>query len=484
MPQTAIIWLRRDLRLQDQPAFAAATKIADYVLPLYIHAPHEERPQAGAASRWWLHHSLSSLRQELRERGSDLFLDSGSSTSTLMRWAQANSASLVLCTAISEPWAEERDNKTAAELAQAGIELRITADGLLTDPHAIRNRSNTPYRAFTPFWRQVRGQLNPPQAKPAPTSLPPPPGHAHNSSAELEQLNLLDRVRWYDKFADYWQPGSTAASHRLARLSPEFFAAYPDERDFPAQPGTSLLSPHIHFGELSIREVWHQAAHSQPENHSGPANHSGVETYLAELGWREFAYHLLTQQPNLHSYPVDRRFAAMPWRDDPDNSLYSAWHLGQTGIPLVDAGMKELWATGWMHNRVRMVVGSFLVKNLRLPWQLGEEYFRDTLVDWDLASNSMGWQWVAGCGADAAPYFRIFNPVRQGERFDPEGEYVRRWLPQLGALNKKQIHQPWTAPAATLDSAGIRLGKDYPWPITDLQSSRREALEAFQSIKG
>ena len=477
MPHTAIIWLRRDLRLADQPAFGTAANLAEQVLPLYIHAPAEERPLPGAASRWWLHHSLAALRQELLDNGSELFFAAGASAATLLHWAQSHSSRLVLGTTIAEPWAERRDREVAEVLAQAGIELRLISDGLLTDPHAIRNRAGKPYQAFTPYWRQVRPQLLPPRPQPAP-SLPPPPNPVTPADCpSLDDLGLLPPIRWDHKLAEHWQPGSRAASTQLSQLTADFFAAYPQCRDIPAQNGTTRLSPHLHCGELSIRALWHAAVDSQNQHPDGAA------TFLAELGWREFAYHLLAQQPDLHAQPVVGRFAHMPWREDPDGSLLSAWQRAQTGIPLVDAGMRQLWATGWMHNRVRMVVGSLLVKNLRLPWQRGEEFFRDTLVDWDLAANSMGWQWVAGCGADAAPYFRIFNPVRQGARFDPQGEYIRRWLPQLSALSNQHIHQPWMAPAAAVASAGLTLGKDYPRPVIDLQHSRKEALAAFHSLK-
>ncbi|MBK1735163.1 deoxyribodipyrimidine photolyase [Halorhodospira abdelmalekii] len=495
MPRIAIVWLRRDLRLADQPALAAAAEQAERVLPLYVDDPHDPSLSSetaalaaavgdaplgpGTASQWWLHHSLVALQEALRRHGSELFIASGPSTATLLHWAQACGAERVFGTVIHEPWAQRCERETAHTLAEHGIELHLVNDALLTEPTAIRNRSGRPYRVFTPYWRQVRAQLAPPLPQPAP-ALPPPPTLPESCQAlhplHPEQLGLLPKVRWDLKLAEHWQPGCTAAAARFEALDGDFFAAYPQARDLPAQPGTSRLSPHLHFGEVSIRALWHRAL-------SLSGSTADIESFLAELGWREFAYHLLAQCPDLDTQPVDRRFSRMPWRPDPDGALLAAWQGGRTGIPLVDAGMRQLWETGWLHNRLRMVVGSFLVKNLRLPWQHGEAFFRATLVDWDLAANSMGWQWVAGCGADAAPYFRIFNPVRQGERFDPRGDYIRRWVPELAALSDRNLQQPWTASSTARKTAGVTLGRTYPEPIVDLRSSREEALAAFQVCK-
>ncbi len=475
---TALVWLRRDLRLADQPALRAAAAAAERVVPLYVHAPNEADPAPGAASQWWCHHSLAALQAALAAAGSRLHLAHGPTVAALRRWARACGAETVYATAIAEPEAERTAREAAAALAEDGVALRVLPDGLLTDPHAVRNRSGGMYRAFTPFWRTVRGQLEPPL--PAPSPHLPPPGPTPEPEP-LAALGLLPRVRWDRKLEPLWQPGAHGAERRLEAFLPAGAAAYSEARDYPAQAGTSALSAHLHFGEISVRRLWHALADAAEQ---GAAAAESVEAFRAELGWREFAYHLLAQEPRLHERPVDRRFAAFPWREDPDGRLLAAWQRGETGIPLVDAGMRELWATGWLHNRARMVVGSFLVKNLRLPWQHGEAFFRDTLVDWDRASNSMGWQWVAGCGADAAPYFRVFNPVRQGERFDPDGDYVRRWVPELAGLPKQWIHQPWAAPADARRRSGVTLGRDYPEPIVDLRESREAALAAFRSLSG
>ncbi len=474
---TALVWLRRDLRLHDQPALAAAAQRANRLVPLYIHAPEEAAPAEGAASRWWLHHSLAALAEELATAGSRLCLDTGATAERLRHWAQVSEADTVYCTTVAEPWARRQEAAVRAALAEAGVALEILPDGLLTDPSAIRNRSGTPYRAFTPFWRSVRPQIDPPRPAPAP-ALPPLP-EAIPEPQPPEALGLLPRIRWDSKLEMHWRPGEPSARERLARFVDSGLADYTGQRDRPARDGTSRLSPRLHFGEVSVRAVWYAAADARAAQ---PAAEASVDAFLGELGWREFGYHLLWQDPELDRRPFDRRFEAFPWREDPDGALLGAWRRGETGIPLVDAGMRELWATGWMHNRVRMVVGSFLVKNLRLPWQHGEAHFRDTLVDWDLASNSMGWQWVSGCGADAAPYFRIFNPVRQGERFDPDGDYVRQWVPEVAGLPKSHIHQPWKAPADARARSGLHLGRSYPQPLVDLGTSRQEALAAFHAL--
>ena len=473
---TALVWLRRDLRLADQPALAAAARQAERILPLYIHAPEEREPEGGAASRWWLHHSLAALQEQLAAAGNQLCLDRGASAERLRAWAEACGAEAVHATTRPDPAERHQEQAVQAVLAEIGVALERHPDGLLTDPERIRNRSGRPYRVFTPFWRSVRDRIQPGAPAPAPP-LPPPPATAP-ASRSLDDLGLLPRIRWDTKLHGYWRPGEGDAQRRLTAFCEAGLGAYPEARDWPSRPGTSRLSPSLYLGELSLRTVWDAVTGADRST----APEAAVEAFLGELGWREFAYHLLAQEPELHRRPVDRRFEAFSWRPDPDGALLAAWQRGATGIPLVDAGMRELWETGWLHNRVRMVVGSFLVKNLRLPWQLGEAHFRDTLVDWDPASNSMGWQWVAGCGADAAPYFRIFNPVRQGQRFDPDGDYVRRWVPELSGLPKPHIHQPWAAPADTLRQAGISLGITYPRPIVDLAESRREALAAYQSL--
>ncbi len=473
---TAIVWLRRDLRLHDQPAFRCAAA-HERLLPLYVHDPDGYAAHAGEASRWWLHHSLAALAGRLAEAGSRLHLDVGDSGTVLAGWAQAVGAVAIYTTYRADPGDEAEIARVRQHLADQGLSLHAEADGLLTNPWTVRNRGGRPYRAFTPFWRNAAADLSPPTPQECPT-LPPAP-ESPPQSLSLPALGLLSPIPWHTKLHGTWQPGETEALHRLAGFLSEGIGCYATQRDLPAVAGTSRLSPSLHFGELSIRDLWHRLSRASAAQ---PEDEDGIAAFRSELGWREFAYHLLAQEPELHSRPFDRRFEAFPWRDDPHGALLQAWREGKTGIPLVDAGMRELWATGWMHNRTRMVTGSFLVKNLRLPWQWGEAFFRDTLVDWDPASNSMGWQWVTGCGADAAPYFRVFNPVRQAERFDPDGVYIARWVPELANLPPKHRHQPWSASAQALAQAGVTLGVTYPRPIIDLQQSRKEALAAFQTL--
>lgn len=478
MGDPTLVWLRRDLRLTDNPALHHAAKRGGPVIAVYVHAP-EETPQyrPGAASHWYLHHSLEALVPELAGAGIPLVLRRGPALEALRALVRATGAGAVYWNRCYEPDGIARDRAIKQALTDAGLDCRSFQAGLLHEPWTIHNQAGRPYRAFTPFWRACRRAPQPEPPLPAPDLRERPAPEVAGLS--LAALGLLPRVPWDGGLHATWRAGEPAALDRLEAFAADGLARYPQARDLPAEPGTSGLSPALHFGELSPRQVWWQVAAARQDG----VPEKACETFLAELGWREFAHHLLWSHPDLADAPVDARFAHFPWRRDPGDAWLQAWQAGRTGIPLVDAGMQQLWQTGWMHNRVRMVTGSFLVKHLRLPWQRGERWFRDTLVDWDGASNAMGWQWVAGCGADAAPYFRVFNPVRQGERFDPDGRYVRRWLPALAALPDRYIHAPWTAPEAVLRRAGVTLGSTYPRPIIDLQRGREEALAAFQAIK-
>jgi deoxyribodipyrimidine photo-lyase len=475
---TAVVWLRRDLRLADNPALARAAELAERVVPVYIHAPHEEAPwQPGGASRWWLHQGLAALEQSLRQRGSRLLIAAGDSLAELRRIAAAAGARHVLWNRLYDPWAVHRDAAIKQALRADGYECASFNAGLLLEPWEVRTTSGDPYRVFSAFWRQVAPRLAAIEARPTPAVLPPPVDGL--ARLELDALGLLPRIRWDTGLAEHWQPGAASAEERARAFLSGPVDGYTIQRDLPAQPGTSRLSPHLHFGEIGPRQVLALTRAAGHDPGAGPAGE-----LIRELGWREFAHHLLYHFPHTAETPLDPRFADFPWRTEGADRLLAAWQRGRTGIPLVDAGMRELWHTGFMHNRVRMVVASLLTKNLRLPWIEGARWFWDTLVDADLASNTLGWQWTAGCGADAAPYFRVFNPVRQGERFDPEGEYVCRWCPELARLPSRYIHQPWAAPPAVLSAAGLTLGRDYPIPIVDLDASRKEALAAWGHIKG
>lgn len=475
-PETGILWLRRDLRLADNPALSDAVATCERVLPLYIQAPGEESPwDPGAASNWWLHDSLGTLDQALRVRGSRLAVERGASLETLGRVAKTIGATWVFWNRLYDPETRERDARIKVALREQGLECRSHGAALLFEPWEVRTGAGEPYRVYSAFWRRCAPGLRDLVPLAAPEGLPPAPEYP---GTDLASLGLLPRIAWDEGLRGRWQPGETAALARGRSFMSQGLAGYGEQRDLPAIAGTSSLSPHLHFGEIGPRQVLALIA----ERH-GDARGLAAEAYVREILWREFAHHLLYHFPGTTDRPLDPRFTRFPWREDRGGVLLRAWQRGQTGVPLVDAGMRELWHTGWMHNRVRMVVASFLTKNLRLPWQQGARWFWDTLVDADLASNTLGWQWSAGCGADAAPYFRIFNPVRQGERFDPEGAYVRRWCPELARLPATYVHRPWSAPDSVLQASGVRLGLDYPHPVVDLGQSRAEALKAFETIK-
>lgn len=475
---TAIVWFRQDLRLSDHPALARALASHERVVPVYIHTPDElGRWRPGAAACWWLHHSLAALDRSLRERGSRLVLRAGPSLATLKALIDECGANAVYYNRLYEPGAIARDTEIKQALRAEGIAVESHNGALIHEPWEVTKPGKSPYLVYTPYWKACVKAGWPEPGPSAPESLPPVDPDLR--SLALGDLGLLPRIHWYGGIEASWQVGEEAAQTRLAAFIDDALGAYADERNRPDRPGTSRLSPHLHHGEISPRQV---AASILERTRADPATESGGEVYLREIVWREFAHQLLYHFPNTVDDALDSRFDRFPWRDDP--GALAVWQRGETGIPLVDAGMRELWHTGWMHNRVRMVVASLLTKNLLVHWQSGARWFWDTLVDADLASNTLGWQWTAGCGADAAPFFRVFNPVRQAERFDPESDYIRRWVPELAGLSNDSIRQPWDASAAELDRAGIEFGRDYPRPIVDLKATRSRALNAFDEIKG
>jgi deoxyribodipyrimidine photo-lyase len=477
MPATSIHWFRRDLRLTDNPALTRAAAGGGPLLALYIHEPSPQSPwMPGAAGRWWLHGSLAALDRSLRERGNRLVIAVGDPLTVITDLSHRVGATRVYWNRVYEPATRTHDTRLKLALRAGSLHCESHNALLLREPWELLNATGEPYRVFTAYWRKCAPGLGTTVPGTVPPRLPPPP---QIEGRPLAELDLLPRIRWDQGIAACWQPGEDAALARARAFVAGALAHYGEARDLPGTAGTSRLSPHLYFGEIGPRQLLALIAAGM----DGPDG-ALAEPFVRELVWREFAHHLLYHFPHTIDEPLDRRFAAFPWRTEGAADLLVAWQRGQTGIPLVDAGQRELWATGWMHNRVRMVVASFLTKNLRLPWKKGAAWFADTLVDADLAANTLGWQWTAGCGADAAPYFRVFNPVRQGERFDPQGTYVRRWCPELSALPDRFIHQPWTAPAATLRAAGVTLGSDYPFPIIDLARSRGEALAAFEAIKG
>lgn len=477
-----LLWFRQDLRLQDNPALQAAVARGAPVIPVYIlDDAGDGRWPAGGASRWWLHHSLASLDAALHEHGSRLLLARGPARAVLRELVTTTEAGAIYWNRRYEPAAIARDRTLKAEFAAGGIDATSFNSALLNEPHTIKNKQDRPFQVFTPYWRTcLTLPVSAPakftaQAIPAPAKWP--------RSLELAELTLLPRVPWAAGLAETWAPGEAGAAKRLRLFAAKAMESYADDRNRPDLDGTSMLSPWLHFGEIGPRQVWAAVKAQSKETGIFPPN-NGARVFLSEVGWREFAHHLLFHFPQTPELPLREEFAQFPWAADPGGAKLRAWQRGHTGYPIVDAGMRQLWHTGWMHNRVRMVVASFLVKHLRLPWTQGAVWFWDTLVDADLASNTLGWQWSAGCGADAAPYFRIFAPVLQGVKFDPEGSYVRRWVPELAGMPSEHIHAPWEAPAAVLAAAGVRLGENYPRPLVDHAEARAGALAAFKQLRG
>ncbi len=449
-----LVWFRRDLRIADHPALAWASGAGRRAVPVYVHAPDEEAPWApGGASRWWLHRSLASLADELGSLGLGLTHLAGGSAAQLARAARAAGATSVAWNRALEPHMAARDEAVAATLRDGGLEVVLFDAGLLHAPDRLLKDDGTPYRVYSPFAKKLRRLLHempPPASPPAAVSAH---GEPLPEDLGLDALGLLDGHPWHAKLDRHWQPGEAAAWDHLEAFLDEAVVGYDDRRDQPGVPGTSRLSPHLHFGEITPAQV---LARLWPHLDTAPGKAKGAERFLSELLWREFAHHVLWHFPDSPGRSLNARFEQGFWRND--DRLLDLWQTGRTGIALVDAGMRELWETGWMHNRVRMVAASFLTKQLGLDWRLGAAWFWDTLVDADLANNTLGWQWVAGCGVDAAPYYRIFNPDLQAEKFDAAAHYRHSWLPEA-------------------------YRREPPPPVVDLRAARNAALERYQHIK-
>jgi len=477
MTSPILIWFRRDLRLADNPALTHGLSMGRPVLPVFIRDPAD---RLGAASDWWLHHSLAALTGALEQIGLPLILRQGPAETVLRDLVTETGAGAVFWNRLYDPPLRARDAAIKAGLKAQGLTAASFPGNLIREPWETKTGTGQPYSVFTPFWKTLLTMGDPPFPLPAPegrASLP----RALPRSDSLSDWGLLPtKPDWAGGMLAAWTPGEAGAHSRLESFLLGGLNGYRKRRDIPADNGVSRLSPHLHFGEMSARQLWHVTL-SAIRNGRSPAGEADAMGFLRELGWRDFSHHLLFHRPEMETRNFNPRFDAFPWVED--DALFQAWARGRTGYPIIDAGMRELWVTGYMHNRVRMVVASFLVKHLLIDWRRGEAWFRDTLVDADRANNVASWQWVAGSGADAAPYFRVFNPIIQGEKFDPDGRYVRRHVPELAKLPDRWLHKPWEAPRQELAIAGVTLGGTYPLPVVEHAAGREGALAAYAKMR-
>ena len=490
MTAPIIVWFRHDLRLHDNQALDWVITLAEKhqapIIPIVLldNRPHQDWPMGGAI-RWWLHHALVDFNQQLEQAGNRLWVIPYSTDITHL-WStliETTRPQAVVWARGYEPAMRQDDADVLALLKSTGVDGYQTPGSVLFEPQTIENKSGNPFQVFTAFWRHCLSlpvSLRP--IIPAPDNIPATalPEAFIALSASHDKWNVLPTIPWDDGFYATWTPTREGALKRLDQFLAGAITSYPTQRDVPSVDGTSTMSPYLHFGQISPHEIWHATRKRFPDAIE-VSGKRGFEVFLREIGWREFAMHLLYHFDHTPLNPLRADFDAFPWEANPE--ALKRWQQGLTGYPIVDAGMRQLWHTGWMHNRVRMIVASFLVKDLRIHWVEGAHWFWDTLVDADLASNTLGWQWTAGCGADAAPYFRVFNPTLQGEKFDPEGAYVRRWVPELAGLPNKVIHQPWNALPLDLHQAGVVLGETYPEPIVDHKIAKDKALAAFAMVK-
>ena len=459
---SAVVWFRQDLRLEDNLALVAALNAHEAVIPLYINDP--SLAVVGAAQQWWLHRSLQALQRALQQHGLILIFRQGSALEHLMQLVHDHGVDAVYWNRCYEPVRIQHDQHIKQVLRENGVHATSFNGSLLQEPWQVKNQQGDWFKVFTPFWRKCCQQLNMPARAPLRIPLLNP---VHAQSDDLNDWHLLPRnPNWSERFESLWQPGENGARAQLQLFIDTHLAQYAKARDMPADNVTSKLSPHLHFGEVSPGDVWRAVTEARMAVGS---DQPALDRFLSQLGWREFSYYLLYHVPSLPEKAFKAQFDAFEWQDNA-NAL-ACWQRGQTGYPIVDAGMRELWQTGTMHNRVRMVVASFLTKDLLIDWRLGAAWFWDTLLDADLANNSASWQWVAGCGADAAPYYRVFNPTLQGEKFDPNGHYVRRWVPQLQHLPNHLIHKPWLVPGA------------YCPPLVNHDDARKRALAYYAAIR-
>ena len=476
------MWFREDLRLADNPALLAAVASQTPLLCVFILDRAHGGPRArGGAALWWLHGALESLAKDIDAKGGALHLYRGNSAEIILELVKVCNVKNVLWNRRYDSEGRTQDTAIEKALTPTGTSVESFNGKLLVEPTALTTKAGTSFRVYTPFWKALsaRGEPTPPTSPPRSLTQAPLPRAAPKPDT-LDAFNLLPRKPdWAAGFRATWTPGEAAAKTRLHLFVDDLLETYGRGRDLPAQDASTRLSPYLASGEISPRQIWHAAHHRSA---SIGASQPDVEKLSKELAWRDFSYHLLFHFPELATKNFNTRFDGFAWSTKSDANLH-AWQRGQTGYPIVDAGMRQLWQTGWMHNRVRLITGSFLVKHLRIDWRRGEEWFWDALVDADPANNAQNWQWIAGSGADAAPYFRIFNPVLQGERFDPDGAYVKTFVPELKDVPRRFIHKPWEAPQDVLAKADVTIGKSYPAPIVDHAQARGEALAAFAQLR-
>lgn len=475
--QKTVVWFRKDFRLHDNPALSEAAKDG-FVIPIFIWSEEDKREYTESeASSWWLYHSVATLEKELQAHGLKLFIKHGDEFDALVEVMDEAEADAVYFNERYEPAERSKESKITAQFESIGKKVQAFNGHLLFSPDLV-NKQGEPYKVFTSFWKRCMHEV---VARPLPFPVEMKGIVQGIQSLTLDQLRIIDKNKWHQKFHTYWKPGEQAAVEKWQQYLEDGMSFYHAKRDFISSGSSSELSPYLAAGNISVKAVWHTAKALSEETPEA-AVHQSIHTFLKQLIWRDFSYHQLIHNPDIIRAPLRKQFLDFPWQGTDEHLM--KWKRGQTGYPLVDAGMRELWETGMMHNRVRMVTASFLVKHLLIPWQEGYNWFKHTLLDFDAANNAAGWQWVTGCGIDAAPYFRIFNPFLQSEKFDPNGHYIRKWVPELSGLQAPTIHKPWEANVSVLEEAGIRIGVTYPSPIVDHAFARKRALEAYQQIKG